>query len=138
MNRASSTNCCHGGSERIVSMKTTKSNFSGKQYDRYIKAFLRRKPAAKTDDFSIIPVYCGFGTLVYTHPIGGGVGTSETRWVLRSARPYKETRPTMLILPRNLPEFSRIYDPNKKRSIAVSLLWSHFDSICLRTKCALG
>jgi hypothetical protein len=46
------------------SMKTAKSNFSSKQHGLDINAFLCRKPAEKTDDFAIIPVYCGFGPFV--------------------------------------------------------------------------
>jgi hypothetical protein len=61
---ASSANRCHRGIERVVSMKTANSNFSRKKYGLDINTWLCRKPAEKTDDFAIIPVYCGFGTFV--------------------------------------------------------------------------
>jgi hypothetical protein len=61
---ASSANRCHRGVERIVSMKTANSNCSRKKYGLDINAWLCGKPAEKTDDFAIIPVYCGFGTFV--------------------------------------------------------------------------
>jgi hypothetical protein len=64
MTLASSAPRCHRGAERIVSRKTAKSNFSSKKYGLDINAFLCRKLAEKTDDFAIIPVYCGFGTCV--------------------------------------------------------------------------
>jgi hypothetical protein len=61
---ASSANHCHRGAERIVSMKTVKSNVSSKKQSLDINVFLCGKPAEKTNDFAIIPVYCGFGTFV--------------------------------------------------------------------------
>jgi hypothetical protein len=64
MNLASSAHCCHRGAEQIVSIKTAKSNFSSKKHGPDIKAFLCRKLTEKTDDFAIIPAYCGFGTFV--------------------------------------------------------------------------
>jgi hypothetical protein len=64
MNLASFVHHCHRGAERIVSMKTAKSNFSSKKHGLGINAFLCRKPDEKTDDFAIIPIYCGFGTFV--------------------------------------------------------------------------
>jgi hypothetical protein len=64
MNLASSAHRCHRGAERIISMKTAKSNFSSKKHGLDINAFLCRKLVEKTDDFAIIPVYCGFGTFV--------------------------------------------------------------------------
>jgi hypothetical protein len=64
MNLASSAHRCHRGAERIVSMKTAKSNFSSKKHGLDIKIFLCRKLAAKTDDFAIILLYCGLGTFV--------------------------------------------------------------------------
>jgi hypothetical protein len=45
-------------------MECAKSNFSSKKHGLDINAFLSRKLAEKTDDFAIIPVYCGFGTFV--------------------------------------------------------------------------
>ena len=48
------------------------------------------------------------------------INTGQTHQTERSdsranapAGPYREARPTMLILPRSLPEFSRIYGPKK-------------------------
>jgi hypothetical protein len=64
MNLASSAHRCHRGAERIISMKTAKSNLSSKKHGLDINAFLCRKLVEKTDDFAIIPVYCGFGTFV--------------------------------------------------------------------------
>jgi hypothetical protein len=45
-------------------MKTAESSVFSQKYGLDINAFLRRKPTEKTDDFAIIPVYCGFGTFV--------------------------------------------------------------------------
>jgi hypothetical protein len=64
MDLASFANRCHRGAERLVSMQTAKSNLSSKKHGRDINAFLCRKPEEKTDDFAIIPVYCGLGTFV--------------------------------------------------------------------------
>jgi hypothetical protein len=64
MDLASATHRWERGSERIHSIKTVKSNFFSKEYGLDIKAVLRRRHAEKTDDFALIPVYCGFGTFV--------------------------------------------------------------------------
>lgn len=60
----------HGSQKRrsLKAIKTAKHGFCSKKYARDIRAFLQRKPEAKTTIFAVIVVYCGFGTCVSTHP----------------------------------------------------------------------
>src|SRR5262245_44387621 len=68
MEMASATHNSQRGSQRINSTKTVESSLFSQKYGLDINTFLRRKPPEKTDDFMIIPVYCGFGTFVELPP----------------------------------------------------------------------
>jgi hypothetical protein len=62
--RINSATPCPRNSEPVHSMKTVKNNIFQREIWLYIKAFLCRKPEAKTAAFALIPAYCGFGTFV--------------------------------------------------------------------------
>jgi len=64
METASAPHDKQRGSQRIKSTKTAESSVFSQNDGFDIKAFLRRKPQEKMDDFAIILVYCGFGTFV--------------------------------------------------------------------------
>jgi hypothetical protein len=64
METASATHHNQRGSQRINSTKTAESSLFSQNYGLDINAFLRRKPTEKMTDFTIIAVYCGFGTFV--------------------------------------------------------------------------
>jgi hypothetical protein len=65
MDLASAAHDCRRGAEQTVSMNTAPSNGStSKKQGLEINTFLCRIPAENTEDFALIPVYCGFGTFV--------------------------------------------------------------------------
>jgi hypothetical protein len=64
MDLASAAHHCRRGAEQTVSMNTAPSNGSSKKQGLEINTCLCRTPAENTDDFALIPVYCGFGTFV--------------------------------------------------------------------------